>query len=74
MDTLYKWRSKFAYICYSVEDHPPPPPGLVTTIYKLNVDVASLIEGVRWGIGALVRDVDGVIVAGSCWQVFSLPD
>ncbi|MCI49594.1 cyclin D3, partial [Trifolium medium] len=26
------------------------------------------------GIGVVVRDVDGVVVAASCWQILSLPD
>jgi len=42
--------------------------------YKLNVDAKSPIEGNKWGIDVVVGDNEGVIVAASWWQVFSLPD
>jgi hypothetical protein len=42
--------------------------------YKLNVDVAGLIEEGKCGIGVMVGDVDGVVVAASCRQILSLPD
>ncbi|GAU24005.1 hypothetical protein TSUD_328070 [Trifolium subterraneum] len=42
--------------------------------YNLNVDAAGPIEGGKWGIGVVVRDVDSVVVAASYWQIFSLPD
>ncbi|PNX86801.1 hypothetical protein L195_g042883, partial [Trifolium pratense] len=31
--------------------------------YKLDVDTVDSIEGDRWDIGVVVRDVDGVVVA-----------
>jgi hypothetical protein len=45
-----------------------PPSGY----YKLNVDAAGPIEGGRWGIGIVVGDDHGVVVAATCWQVLSL--
>jgi len=42
--------------------------------YKLNVDAAGLIDDGKWGIDVVVRDNEGVVIAASCWQVFSLPD
>jgi len=40
--------------------------------YKLDVDATCSIEGYKWGIDAIVRDYEGVVVAVSCSQVFSL--
>ena len=51
--------------------HWTPP---VSGFYKLNVDTTSPIEGDKWGIDAVVRDNEGVVVDGSSWRVFSLPD
>jgi len=42
--------------------------------YKLNVDAAGPIEGGKWGIDVVVRDYEGIVIATSCCQVFSLPD
>lgn len=28
----------------------------------------------KWGIGVMVRDINGVMVAASCWQILLLPD
>jgi hypothetical protein len=50
--------------------HWTPP---ISGFYKLNVDAAGLIEEGKRGIGVVVRDNEGVVLAASCWQVFSLP-
>jgi hypothetical protein len=42
--------------------------------YKLNVDAVGPIEGGKWGMGVVVRDYEGIVVAASRCQVFSLPD
>jgi len=47
---------------------------LFSGFYKINVDVACPIEGDKWGIGVVVRDNEGVVVAASSWKVFSLAD
>jgi len=36
--------------------------------YKLNVDAAGPIEGGKWGIGDVVRDYEGIVVAASCYS------
>jgi len=46
----------------------------ISDFYKLNVDAAGPIEGDKSGIGVVVRDNEGVVVATSSWQVFSLLD
>jgi len=42
--------------------------------YKLNVDAAGPLEEGKWDIGVVVRHNEGVVVAASCWQIFSLLD
>lgn len=40
--------------------------------YKLNVEAGDPVEGSKWGICVVVRDVDGVVIAAN-WQVAAMP-
>ncbi|KAJ1420368.1 hypothetical protein SESBI_14505, partial [Sesbania bispinosa] len=40
----------------------------VSGYYKLNTDVAKL-DGTRWGVGAVVRDHEGIVLGAATWQI-----
>lgn len=42
--------------------------------YKLNVDVADLDEDRNYGLAAVVRDSNGVVVSTSCWYHLLVTD
>jgi ribonuclease HI len=42
--------------------------------YKLNVDAAGPNDVGSWGLSAVVRDSDGVVLAAACWYRPTLPD
>jgi len=47
-----------------------PQPGC----YKLNVDAAGPLDDGNWGLAAIIRDVEGVVLASTCWYMLILID
>lgn len=42
--------------------------------YKLNVDAAGPSADRNWGLAAIIRDVEGVVLAVACWYMPILTD
>jgi len=41
--------------------------------YKLNVDAARPNEEGNWGLAAVIRDAEGIVVGARCWNTLILP-
>lgn len=42
--------------------------------FKMNVDPAGPNSDGKWGLAAVIRDTEGVVVAAKCWCILTLPD
>jgi hypothetical protein len=47
-----------------------PPP---TSSFKLNIDASGPVDN-KWGVGAIVRDAEGFVLAAATWNFEALPD
>ncbi|PNX74930.1 hypothetical protein L195_g030859 [Trifolium pratense] len=50
------------------------PPISVLGHYKFNVDVADPSDDGNWGLAAIVKDSNGVVMAAGCWCRPIVPD